>query len=124
MLLKILILILFFFINIGLAKYDSIRIKKQKRIYHGINAAVYLVMMVVVFYFLRSYSFFIALLAERRIVFDTALNLFRGLRFDYISSSTTSIIDRVSYNFQAKHGYFVYYLIFLITIVVCLFLNF
>ena len=124
MLLKILILILFFFINVALAKYDSIRIKEQKRIYHGVNATVYLLIMAVVFCFLKSYSFLIALLAERRIVFDTALNLFRGLRFDYISSTTTSIIDRISYKFQAKYGYFVYYLIFLIVIVISLFLNF
>lgn len=123
-LLKLLIVVIFFFVNIALAKHDAIRIKKHKHIYHGINTAIYLALISIVFYFFRSYSLMIALLAERRIVFDTALNIFRGLRFDYISSSTGSIIDKLSYNFQAKYGYMIYYLIFLILLVSCIFLNF
>ena len=59
------------------------------------------------------------MLALRRIVFDTGLNLFRGLPFDYISATTTSIVDRISYDFQKEWGYFAYYMIFLVIIILC-----
>lgn len=114
MLVKLLIVILFIAINIALAKYDSWKIANHKRIYHGVNAVVYLILLVYPYIVTKDWFFMIALLSLRRIVFDTALNLFRGLRFDYISSTTTSIIDRLSYDFQAKFGYFIYYGIFIL----------
>lgn len=121
---KTLLVLLFGFINIILAKIDAEKIKQNKRIYHGINGLIYGALVAIAFYFVRSYALIFALLCERRIVFDTALNIFRGLRFDYISSKTTSIIDRISYKFQSKYGYFVYYAIFFVILVICIFLNF
>jgi hypothetical protein len=122
MLVKLLIVILFIAINIALAKYDSWRIARHKRIYHGINAVVYLILLVYPYIVTKDWFFIIALLSLRRIVFDTALNLFRGLRFDYISSTTTSIIDRLSYKFQAKYGYVPYYGVFFILIILSILL--
>jgi hypothetical protein len=122
MLVKLLIVILFIAINIALAKYDSWRIARHKRIYHGINAVVYLILLVYPYTITKDWFFIIALLSLRRIVFDTALNLFRGLRFDYISSTTTSIIDRLSYKFQAKYGYVPYYGVFFILIILSILL--
>jgi len=100
-----------------LAKIDAWKIANNKRIRHGINALIYCLLIAPTLYI--SWSFPIALMALRRIVFDTALNLFRGLPFDYISSTTTSIIDRISYDFQKEYGYFAYYTIFLIIIILC-----
>jgi len=122
MVVKLLIVILFIAINIALAKYDSWRIARHKRIYHGINAVVYLILLIYPYIVTKDWFFIIALLSLRRIVFDTALNLFRGLRFDYISSTTTSIIDRLSYKFQAKYGYVPYYSMFFILIILSILL--
>jgi hypothetical protein len=119
---KLIILAIFIVINITLAKYDSWKIANHKWIYHGVNAVVYLLLLIYPYILTKDWFFVIALLSLRRIVFDTALNLFRGLRFDYISSTTTSIIDRLSYKFQAKYGYFVYYGMFLILIILSILL--
>jgi hypothetical protein len=112
------ILTLYILLNVVLAKIDAYKIKHNKRIRHGINALIYCVLIAPTFFI--SWHYPIAMLALRRIVFDTALNLFRGLPFDYISSTTTSIIDRISYDFQKEYGYFAYYTIFLIIIILCL----
>lgn len=122
MLTKLILLALFTCINIALAKYDAWKIKHNKWIYHGINAVVYLILLIYPYIVTKDWFFMIGLLSLRRIVFDTALNLFRGLRFDYISSTTTSIIDRLSYNFQAKYGYIPYYGMFFILIMLSIFL--
>ena len=112
------ILILYTLINVVLAKIDAWKISKGIHIKHGINAFVYCVLIAPTFFI--SWHYPIAMLALRRIVFDTSLNLFRGLPFDYISATTTSIVDRLSYDFQKEYGYFYYYLIFLIIIIVCI----
>jgi len=100
-----------------LAKIDANKIRDGIHIKHGINALVYCVLIAPTFFI--SWHYPIAMLALRRIVFDTALNLFRGLPFDYISATTTSIIDRISYDFQQEWGYFCYYMIFVIIIILC-----
>jgi hypothetical protein len=96
------------------ANHDAVRISKHKRIYHGINGLIHVTLVGVVYLFMKDLFFVIGLLALRRIVFDTTLNIYRGLPFDYISSTTTSIIDRLSYNFQKRYGYVVYYGIFFV----------
>ena len=112
------ILLIYAVINIILAKIDANKIKNGVHIKHGINALVYLILLIPSLFI--SYTLPISLLALRRIVFDTSLNLFRGLKYDYISLTTTSIIDRVSYKFQEKYGYFIYYGIFLIIVILFL----
>ena len=111
------IIALYILINVVLAKIDACKINKGVHIKHGINGLIYCVLIAPTLFL--SWTYPIAMLALRRIVFDTALNLFRGLPFDYISSSTTSIIDRISYDFQKEYGYFVYYTIFLIIVILC-----
>ena len=112
------ILSIYIVINLVLAKIDANKIRDGIHIKHGINALVYCTLIAPTLYI--SWTYPIALMALRRIVFDTALNLFRGLPFDYISATTTSIIDRISYDFQKEYGYFAYYTIFLIIIILCL----
>lgn len=121
-LLKIIFVILYGFLNILLANHDALKISRNQKIEHGINALVYLALILPAGYLTNSWIFLIGLLALRRIVFDTALNLIRGLKFNYISKTTTSIIDRLSYNIQAKYGYLPYYGIFAIIVIISIFL--
>jgi len=114
---KLLIALVYAGLNILHAKHDAIRISQHKRIYHGINGLIHGLIVFVVYLYIRDLFFVIGLLSLRRIVFDTALNIFRGLRFDYISSTTTSIIDRLSYNFQKRYGYHIYYGIFFLIVI-------
>lgn len=116
-LLKVTFVILYGFLNILLANHDALKISQHKKIEHGTNALVYLALILPAGYLTNSWIFLIGLLALRRIVFDTALNLIRGLRFDYISSTTTSVIDRLSYKFQKHFGYLVYYALFFVILV-------
>lgn len=116
-LMKIIFVVLYSLLNILLANHDAVKISQHKKIEHGINALVYLALILPAGYLTNSWIFLIGLLALRRIVFDTALNLLRGLRFDYISSTTTSVIDRISYKFQARFGYIPYYGIFLLIVI-------
>jgi hypothetical protein len=111
------ILIIYTILNILLAKIDADKIKKQLRIKHGINAMFYVALIAPTFFI--SWHYPVGLLALRRIVFDVALNLFRGLKYNYISETTTSIIDRISFNYQKQYGFFAYYIIFIIIIIIC-----
>lgn len=121
-LLKVIFVILYGFLNILLANHDALKISRHQKIEHGINALVYLALILPAGYLTNSWIFLIGLLALRRIVFDTALNLIRGLKFNYISKTTTSIIDRLSYNIQAKYGYLPYYGVFAIIVILSIFL--
>jgi len=112
-----LIILAYILLNVVLAKIDANKIRDGIHIKHGINALVYCTLIAPTFFI--SWHYPIAMLALRRIVFDTSLNLFRGLPFDYISATTTSIIDRISYDFQKEWGYFCYYMIFVIIIILC-----
>ncbi len=114
MLIKLAITLLFVGVNLMMAHHDTKRIKKHLRIHHGLNGLAYAIALAPVYIYLEDWFFIIGLLCLRRVVFDTSLNVMRGLRFDYISSSTGSIIDKLSYRFQAKYGYVPYYGIFII----------
>ena len=119
---KLLIALVYAGVNILHAKHDAVRIAQHKRIYHGINGLIHLILVGITWIVIRDWFFTIGLLAIRRIVFDTALNLFRGLRFDYISSTTTSVIDRLSYDFQRRYGYIIYYGLFLLVAILSILL--
>lgn len=121
-LLKVIFVVLYSFLNILLANHDALKISRHQKIEHGTNALVYLALILPVGYLTNSWVFLIGLLALRRIVFDTALNLIRGLKFNYISKTTTSIIDRLSYNIQDKFGYIPYYGVFAIILIISIFL--
>jgi hypothetical protein len=105
-------------LNIFLARIDAYKIKSGVHIKHGINAAVYILLCGIALYFTRDIYFFAALMFLRKVVFDTSLNLFRGLHYSYASSTTTSIIDRLTYKINKFLGYWIFYgIIALITII-------
>lgn len=113
--------LLYTYINILLAKIDANKIKDGIHIKHGINALVYILLCVIALYITRDLYFFVALMFLRKIVFDTSLNLFRGLHYSYASKTTTSIIDRLTYKINKALGYWVFYgIILLITIILIL----
>jgi hypothetical protein len=103
-------------INILLAYIDSVLISKGERIYHGLNGAVYIMLMIPAYMVTKSIFLIVALLLIRRLVFDISLNLFRGLPYDYTSDTTTSIIDRLLYDVQEVLG-IVYYVLLIAAII-------
>ena len=91
---------LYTLVNIALAYTDYRLISEGKRVFHGLNGAVYVVLIFPAYFLTDSWSVVIGLLVLRRLVFDISLNLFRGLPYDYTSETTTSIIDRTLYDIQ------------------------
>lgn len=119
-LLYILLLVIF---NIFLAKVDANKIKKNRKIYHGENALIYILVAGFVsaitmgedwWDFLKVVA--IALLT-RKVVFDISLNLFRKLKWNYISNSTTSIVDRIENKILGKNKYVVYIILAIVLII-------
>ncbi len=103
----LLTLIIFFLINVTLAQYDANRIKKGKRIYHGINGAVYIVLLCLTYWIFNNWYLVAALCFERLLVFNPAVNLYRGLPFDYLPLNPKSIIDK-AIKFVFKSGMIAY----------------
>ena len=105
-------------INVFLARIDAYKIKLGIHIKHGMNAGVYILLCGIALYVTRDLYFFVALMFLRKIVFDTFLNIFRGLPYNYASKTTTSIIDRLTYRLNVGLGYWAFYgIILLITII-------
>jgi hypothetical protein len=102
-----LLFLLFICINIGLAKYDAYRIKNNIRIRHAINAIIY-VGLIMLFYKWLTLLKILGLLLIRIPVFNTFLNIFRGKPADYLSSTTTSIIDQIMNKHIKNVGYWNY----------------
>ena len=105
--------LVFIVINIILAFIDAQRIKKGKHIYHGVNGAIYGSLVLIAYLFTHNIFSIFALLVLRIPVFNSALNLFRGLPINYTSKTTTSIIDRATYGIIERVGYFNYCFIML-----------
>jgi hypothetical protein len=110
---SLILFFLFFGINIGLAKYDAYKIKRNLRIRHAINSIIYIACIAIFYKWLTVYKV-VGLLLIRIPVFNTALNLFRGHVANHISHTTTSIIDQRTNKVVMKIGYFTYHGILLI----------
>jgi hypothetical protein len=106
-LINTLLLILFIGINIGLARYDAYRIKNNFRIKHTINAVIY-VGLILLFWKWLTITKVLGILLLRIPVFNTSLNVFRGLSPTYLSTTTTSIIDQIMNRYIEKIGYWIY----------------
>lgn len=109
-------------LNIFLAHIDAVKIKNNEPINHIVNSVVYCGLLVPVylaihikFSNLLCYPLIICigLTLLRKFVFDTALNILRGLPADYISTTTTSETDQQSLGIEEKIGYWAYHIIFL-----------
>lgn len=86
--------ILFVGINIAMAGYHASLIKKGKYIKHGWWGLLYFILAGAAAYFNHSWILAVDSLFIRKVFFDLSLNLWRGKPLFYVSSSTTSIIDK------------------------------
>lgn len=119
---NILILLIFIGINIGLARYDAYRIKNNIRIRHAINALIYVGLILIFYKWLTIFKVF-ALLLIRIPVFNTSLNLFRGKPANWLSYTTTSIIDQYFTNkIIEKIGYWTYNILLILISIILLYI--
>lgn len=92
--------ILYAAITILLAAVDAMRIRliwgKQKNINHVISWLLAIVTAAILLYITglyRVWQAYVSVIGIRWLIFDPALNLFRGKRIDYASKSTNSFVD-------------------------------
>lgn len=112
----VLTLILFSIANVILAYLDAHKIIKGNSIKHGINAAIYVGMIVIPFVLFHNYFLIAALLVNRLIIFNGMISLFRGLKWDYISPAPTAITDKIAKSIfkTGKAMYLTYLIIFIV----------
>ncbi len=102
-------------INILMAWWHSVLIKNRRPIKHGYWGGGYFVLSSFLGVFFASIPLFLFFIISRKPVFDPALNLFRGKKWNHISRTTTSMIDDIHVSlFDDGHWY--YYLYALISI--------
>lgn len=118
---NIIIISLFTGINIGLARYDAWKIKRNMRIRHAVNSILYC-LLVAPFYSHLSLFGLAGLFILRIPVFNTFLNVFRGHPATHISHTTTSIIDKTTNKVVKKTGYWVYHSVLYILAVLFIFI--
>lgn len=90
---------------------------KDLDIYHGANGGLHIVAAIAGGYYF-GWQIGVAVLFVARVVFDVALNLFRGKAIDYVSPSPKSIVDKIEKKLFKQDG--VTPKIIYILIVICL----
>lgn len=110
--------ILLIVFNITMAWHHSQLIADGKRIYHGWWGLAYVAFAVLVAFVGKSWMLMILSLPLRKVVFDLSLNLFRGLPLFYVSTKTTSLIDKAHNYIFGKNSevYMAFYLIIIIVL--------
>lgn len=114
--------ILLLIANIAMADYHAHLIKQQRPIKHGWWGLLYVAVTIAFAFICQSWVLLIVAALLRKVVFDIALNLFRSLPVFYVSSSTTSIIDRVHNYIFGKHSEIYLSIYFLVIIFLNIFL--
>lgn len=114
------IVAIFCLLNILHAKYDSWRIGKGLSINHAINAIGYIISIVIMWFISKNLIVIPAILLSRLLFFNIGLSLFRGLKWDYISPSPLSFIDKITKKVfrNGKIMYGVYLILFIISLVI------
>ena len=83
--------------NIWMARYHSRLLKKDKKIKHGLWGGLYVAVCIAITLLFVDLWLLIACFLLRKFLFDTALNLYNGRGLFFVSTETTSIIDRIHY---------------------------
>lgn len=91
-------------INIFMAWYHSRLIKDEKKINHGLWGGAYLMAATLMGWSIHSWWLVFLSLLIRKVFFDLFLNIFRGLPLFYVSTETTSIIDKIHYKIFKKRS--------------------
>jgi hypothetical protein len=109
--------ILLFAANLTMAAYHAKLIKAEKKIYHGLWGAAYLAVAGWLSLWLHSWALFVLSIFIRKVFFDLSLNVFRGLPLFYVSTETSSLIDKLHYKLFGKKSE-IYMGIYLLVIVI------
>lgn len=109
--------ILLLAINIAMAACHAKLIKAEKKINHAAWGAAYLVVATLLGWSIHSWWLVVLSLFIRKVFFDLFLNIFRGLPLFYVSTETTSIIDKLFYKVFKKQSE-IYMGIFLLVILI------
>lgn len=114
------VLPIFTVINLLLAFMDSRIIGKGRRILHGLNALIYILMVAGPVWYWHNYWLIGALLFNRLLVFNIMLSLFRGLKWNYISPAPTAVTDKITKAIFGNRGSLMYgvYLVAFITFII------
>lgn len=96
--------ILYAIICIGLAYWNYKIIEADKKIFHGLNGAIHFFLWMLSTY-LSTWQILIAMPFIGRLVFDWALNSFRGLHPSYVPVDPKSIIDKIEKKVFGNDGY-------------------
>ncbi len=116
-------LIIFTIANIVMAFVDSRKINKGKWVKHGINGALYIAIVAIPYFIFNNWWLVGALLFNRLLVFNIALSLFRGLKWDYITpekppKAITDKLAKMVFGMNGKLMYGVYLVIFIAFLVI------
>jgi hypothetical protein len=105
-----------------MAAYHAKLIKAGKPIKHGYWGGGYLLFVATCYFIGHSWQLVICQLLARKVFFDVGLNLFRGLPMFYVSTTTTSIIDKLHNRLFGKRSeiYLLIYLMILIMLSISL----
>lgn len=117
---------IFAVLNVALAFIDSRVIGKGRRVLHGLNALIYLATVAIPVWLFNNYWLIGCLLAIRLVVFNISLNLFRGLKWNYVSPDPKAITDKIAKAIFGKRGtlmYFSYFVLLILSIYLCLHYN-
>lgn len=96
-------------------------ISKNKRIYHGLNGLVH-VILIGISYLIFGWFSILVLPFVARVVFDTALNHFRGLPLNYLPTDPKSIIDKLERKIFKISPHWIYLLLIVVINIIYFFL--
>lgn len=98
-----------------------VKINRPDKIKHWQNGLIH-ILFAGAMWWLYGWPHFFAVLCESRIVFDIAMNLFRGLNPFYVSPSPKSIIDKIEKKIFHNNGFYPK-LVYLITFILIVWLT-
>ena len=110
--------ILLLVVNVTMAWHHSQLIGDGKKIYHGVWGSAYILFAGLVAFIGKSWVLLALSLPLRKVVFDLSLNYFRELPLFYVSTKTTSLLDKIhNYIFgKNSEAYMAFYLLLVIAL--------
>ena len=96
--------ILLLFVNIIMAYEHAYMIERGQKIQHGWWGLGYVAFAISLALICQSWLLLVASLFIRKVFFDISLNYFRELPMFYVSTTTTSLIDKLHYKLFGKHS--------------------